>query len=439
MANNPIVNMFKVKELRERIFFTLVVLAVFRLGSVLTIPGINPQALTAYFDSLTRGNAFVDYMDFFAGGAFSNFSVFMLGVMPYISTQIIMQLALIIFPSLKRIAREDGGQKKVQAWTRIGTVFVCLVQSLAVTVYATSIPGAVVLESSLAFKLIAMISVTTGTMITIWLGEQITARGIGNGISMLIFAGIVARLPSAIWELGSAVANGSINPVFVIVVLCMFIGIIILVVFEQQGQRKIPVHYAKRVVGRKMYGGQSTYIPFKINPSGVIPVIFASSFLQFPLQIATSLGPDVRWLNRLAAFLTPTGLWYNIFLVMLIIFFAYFYTQVQFNPAEIAKNIRENGGSIPGIRTDKTEEYLQKVLNRIVLPGSLYLAGIAVLPTIIQSLFGFPQSIAMLMGGTSLLIIVGVDLDTMSQIEALLKMHHHDGLVKKGKIRSRNL
>ncbi|MEE0133945.1 MAG: preprotein translocase subunit SecY [Treponema sp.] len=439
MANNPIVNMFKVKELRERIFFTLVVLAVFRLGSVLTIPGINPQALTAYFDSLTRGNAFVDYMDFFAGGAFSNFSVFMLGVMPYISTQIIMQLALIIFPSLKRIAREDGGQKKVQAWTRIGTVFVCLIQSLAVTVYATSIPGAVVLESSLAFKLIAMISVTTGTMITIWLGEQITACGIGNGISMLIFAGIVARLPSAVWELGSAVADGSINPVFVIVVLCMFIGIIILVVFEQQGQRKIPVHYAKRVVGRKMYGGQSTYIPFKINPSGVIPVIFASSFLQFPLQIATSLGPDVRWLNRLAAFLTPTGLWYNIFLVLLIIFFAYFYTQVQFNPAEIAKNIRENGGSIPGIRTDKTEEYLQKVLNRIVLPGSLYLAGIAVLPTIIQSLFGFPQSIAMLMGGTSLLIIVGVDLDTMSQIEALLKMHHHDGLVKKGKIRSRNL
>lgn len=439
MANNPIVNMFKVKELRERVFFTLVVLAVFRLGSVLTIPGINPQALTAYFDSLTRGNAFVDYMDFFAGGAFSNFSVFMLGVMPYISTQIIMQLALIIFPSLKRIAREDGGQKKVQTWTRVGTVFVCLIQSLAVTVYATSIPGAVVLSSSLAFKFIAMISVTTGTMITIWLGEQITARGIGNGISMLIFAGIVARLPSAVWELGSAVVEGTINPVFVIVVFTMFIGIIILVVFEQQGQRKIPVHYAKRVVGRKMYGGQSTYIPFKINPSGVIPVIFASSFLQFPLQIATSLGPDVRWLNRLAAFLSPTGWWYNIFLVLLIVFFAYFYTQVQFNPAEIAKNIRENGGSIPGIRTDKTEEYLQKVLNRIVLPGSLYLAAIAVLPTIIQGLFGLPQSIAMLMGGTSLLIIVGVDLDTMSQIEALLKMHHHDGLVKKGKIRSRNL
>ena len=439
MANNPIVNMFKVKELRERVLFTFVVLAVFRLGSVLTIPGINPQALTAYFDSLTRGNAFVDYMDFFAGGAFSNFSVFMLGVMPYISTQIIMQLALIIFPSLKRIAQEDGGQKKVQSWTRIGTVFVSLFQALTVTFYAASIPGAIVLESQLAFKLIVMLTVTTGTMITVWLGEQITARGIGNGVSMLIFAGIVARLPAAVWELGRMVSNGEINIVFVVVVIVMFIGIIALVVYEQQGQRKIPVHYAKRVVGRKMYGGNSSYIPFKINPSGVIPVIFASSFLQFPLQIATSLGPNVRWLNRLSAFLVPTGLWYNVFFVLLIVFFAYFYTQVTLNPTEIAKQIRENGGSIPGIRTDKTEGYMQKVLNRLVLPGSLYLAVIAVLPTVIQTLFGFPQSISMLMGGTSLLILVGVDLDTMSQIEALLKMHHHDGLVKKGKIRSRNL
>ncbi len=439
MANNPIVNMFKVKELRSRIFFTLIVLAVYRLGSVLTIPGINPQALTSYFESLTRGNAFVDYMDFFAGGAFSNFSVFMLGVMPYISTQIIMQLALIIFPSLKRIAQEDGGQKRVQKWTRVGTVFVCLIQSMAVTVYATSIPGAVVISSSLLFKIIAMITVTTGTMVTIWLGEQITARGIGNGISMLIFAGIVARLPSAVWELGRMVKGGEINIVFVIVVIFMFVGIVALVVYEQQGQRKIPVHYAKRVVGRKMYGGQSTYIPFKINPSGVIPVIFASSFLTFPLQIATSLGPNVRWLNKLAAFLDPVGLWYNVFLVLLIVFFAYFYTQVTLNPTEIAKNVRENGGSIPGIRTDKMEEYMQKVLNRLVLPGSLYLAVIAVLPTIVQNLFGFPQSISMLMGGTSLLILVGVDLDTMSQVEAMMKMHHQDGLVKKGKLRARNL
>jgi preprotein translocase subunit SecY len=327
----------------------------------------------------------------------------------------------------------------VQAWTRIGTVFVCLIQSAAVTVYANQIPDAIVITNGFLFRAIAIISVTTGCMITVWLGEQITARGIGNGISMLIFAGIVARLPSAVGELIRMVRNGEINPVFLFFVLIMFVAVIAFVVYEQQGQRKIPVHYAKRVVGRKMYGGQSVYIPFKINPSGVIPVIFASSFLTFPLQIATSLGPNVRWLNRVAVFLTPSGIAYNIFLVLLIVFFAYFYTQVTLNPVEMAKNIRENGGSIPGIRTDKTEEYLQKVLNRLVLPGSLYLAAIAVLPTIIQRLFGFPQSIAMLMGGTSLLILVGVDLDTMSQVEAQLKMHHHEGLVKHGRIRSRNL
>jgi len=439
MANNPIVNMLKVKELRERIFFTFVMLAVFRLGSVLTIPGISAQALTAYFKSLTHGNAFVDYMDFFAGGAFSNFSVFMLGVMPYISTQIIMQLALIIFPSLKKIVQDDGGQKKFNAWTRIGTVFVCLIQSGIVVAYASSIPGAIIISNRIVFTAIVLITVTTGAMITVWMGDQITARGIGNGISMLIFAGIVARWPSAIWELGRMVNNGDVNIVPVIIVFLMFMAIIGLVILEQQGERKIPIHYAKRVVGRKMYGGQSTYIPFKINPSGVIPVIFASTFLTFPLQIINGLAASNRFLNKVAAVLNPAGWWYNIILVLLIVFFAYFYTQVTLNPTEIAKQIRENGGSIPGIRTDKTEDYMQKVLNRLILPGSLYLAIIAVIPTLIQNWFGFPQSISMLMGGTSLLIVVGVDLDTMSQVEALLKMHHHDGLVKKGKLRSRNL
>ena len=438
MANNAFVNMFRIRELRERILFTVIILAVFRLGSVLTIPGIDPAALTSFFRDQVRGNAFVDYMDFFAGGAFSNFSVFMLGVMPYISTQILMQLALIIFPGLKKAAEDDGGRKKIQSWTRLATIGVALIQSYAVTVYASSIPGAIVIDR-LAYTLIAMLTVTTGTMVTVWLGEQITARGIGNGISMLIFAGIVARLPSAAWELVKMVQRGDINPVFVIVAFVMFVAIVALVVYEQQGQRKIPVHYAKRVVGRKMYGGQNTYIPFKINPSGVIPVIFASSFLTFPLQVASSIGPNVKWLNSLATFLRPNGVWYNVFYVLLIVFFAYFYTQVTLNPTEIAKQVRENGGSIPGIRTDKTEEYMQRILNRLVLPGSLYLAAIAVLPTIIQNLFGFPQSISMLMGGTSLLILVGVDLDTMSQIEAQLKMHHHEGLVKKGRIRSRNL
>ena len=438
MANNVVANMFKIKDLRSRIFFTIIVLAVFRLGSVLTIPGIDPGALTIYFRQ-GQGNAFADHMDFFVGGAFSNFSVFMLGVMPYISTQILMQLAMIIFPRLKKIAEEDGGRKKIQVWTRVVTVFVALLQSSAVGTWARAIPGAVVISSPVLHLFITMVTVTTGTMITVWMGEQITARGIGNGISMLIFAGIVARLPQAVWELIKLVSNNELTLVFVIIAFAMFVGIIALVVYEQQGQRKIPVHYAKRVIGRKMYGGQNTYIPFKINPSGVIPIIFASSFLTFPLMLSQMWGSNVSWLASVARFLRSDGWGYNVLYVVLIIFFAYFYTQVALNPTEIAKQIRENGGSIPGIRTDKTEEYLQKILNRLILPGSLYLAAIAVLPTVIQWAFSFPRNISMLMGGTSLLILVGVDLDTMSQVEALLKMHHHDGLLKKGKIRSRNL
>ncbi len=444
MAGNPIINMFKVRELRMRMLFTLMILAVFRLGSVLTIPGIDANVLLTYFEELSKQNknAFASYMDFFVGGAFSNFSVFMLGVMPYISMQIIMQLAVIIFPSLKRAVQEDGGQRRLAAWTKIGTIFVCLLQSYAVTVYAGSIPGCIVIDPRWKFNALAMLTVTTGSMITIWLGDQITANGIGNGISMMIFAGIVARLPSAVTELIQKVSAGEIQLVFVIVVLLMFFVIIGLVVYEEAGERKIPVHYAKRVVGRKMYGGQNTYIPFKVNPSNVIPLIFASSLLTLPLQLVSMIGNNqntARWVSRLSAFLAPNGIWYNILLVILIVFFAYFYTQVTLNPIEIAKNIRENGGSIPGVRTDKTEEYLTKILNRLVLPGSLFLAAIAIIPTVIQNLFGFPQSISMLMGGTSLIIMVGVDLDTMSQVEALMRMHHQEGLTKRGKIRSRSL
>jgi preprotein translocase subunit SecY len=418
-------------------------LIIFRLGCVIPVPGINVQALTAYFQSQQNsGNPIVDYLDFFAGGAFSNFSVFMLGIMPYISMEIIMQLLIIVFPSLKKISQEEGGRRKIQAWSRYGTVIVCLIQSYAITQYAQAISRSVdnfFTISYVAFVLLAMLTVTTGTMFLIWMGEQITRRGIGNGISLLIFAGIVARLPSALWELVGKIKNGDLNPVFVIVVFVMFIAVVALVVFEQQGQRKIPVHYARRVVGRKMYGAQSTYIPVKINPSGVIPVIFASSVLMFPLQIASTFGANVAWLAAVSRALTPRGVLYNLIYILLIIFFAYFYTQVTLNPIEIAKNIRENGGSIPGIRTENIEKYLTRILNRIILPGSFYLAFIAVIPTIIQWAFNFPSSISYLMGGTSLLILVGVDLDTMSQIEAQLKMHHHDGLTRGGNLRGRNL
>jgi len=440
---NPIVGMFRIKELRERIIFTVGMLVVFRIGAVFPIPGINVTELSRYFqDQVNSGNPIVDYLDFFAGGAFSNFSVFMLGIMPYISMSIIMQLLLIVFPALKKISQEDGGKKRIQKWQRYGTVFVCLIQSYAVTQYAQAISRSVenlLTINLLPFTLIAMLTVTTGTMFLMWMGEQITKRGVGNGISLLIFAGIVARLPQAVWELIDMMRKGNLNPVFVIIVLVMFVAVIALVVFEQQGQRKIPVNYAKRVVGRKMFGAQNTYIPFKINPSGVIPVIFASSILTFPLQIAQTVGGNVAWLAAVANALSPRGFLYNLIYVLLIIFFAYFYTQVTLNPIEIAKQIRENGGSIPGIRSEKIEEYLTRILNRIVLPGAIYLAFIAVIPTIIQWLFNFPTSISYLMGGTSLLILVGVDLDTMSQIEGLLKMHHHEGLVKRGRIRSRNL
>ena len=440
MASNALIDIFRVKDLRNRILFTAFILVIFRLGANIPIPGVNLTALKlSLMAQETSGTVgIVDYLDFFAGGAFKNFSIFMLGIMPYISMSIIMQLLTLVFPKLKKISEEEGGRKKIQRYTRYGTVLVCLIQSYAVTSYIDRIPNAITM-SRLAYTLIAMLTVTAGTILLMWLGEQITQRGIGNGISLLIFAGIVTRMPYAFYTLLDLIRRGELNPVFVIVALAMFAVVVALVVYEQQGQRKIPVHYAKRVIGRKIYGSQNTYLPFKINPSGVIPVIFASSILVFPLQIAQSLGGQFSWLSRFASWLRPNGAPYVIIYATLIVFFAYFYTQVTLNPIEISKNIRENGGSIPGIRSEKMEAYLTRILNRIVLPGALFLAFIAVIPTIVQTWFNFPRSVAFLMGGTSLLIMVGVDLDTMSQIEAHLRMHHHDGIVRRGKIKSRNL
>jgi len=311
---------------------------------------------------------------------------------------------------------------------------------------------------------LAMITVATGTVFLMWMGEQINQRGIGNGISMIIFAGIAVRIPTALSQLGIfrsflrfvedvGVVTGicrrgdlvapytqssfEFNPVFIIMALVMFVVIVGLIIYEQRGQRKIPVHYAKRVIGRKMYGAQNTYIPFKLNPSGVIPVIFASTILITPIQILQNSG--VRFLRNIATFLSPGNLPYLAIYSILIIFFAYFYTQVTLNPLEISKQIRENGGSIPGIRSEKMEEHLVRILNRIILPGAIFLAFIAVIPSIITKMFGFPWSVSNIMGGTSLIIMVGVGLDTMSQIEGYLRMHHHEGLVKKGKIKARNL
>lgn len=437
---NSLVEMFRMKDLRKKIFFTLLLLVISRVGAVIPIPGIDPEVLKLYFlaQSNSTNIGLTEYLNFFSGGAFSNFSLFMLGVMPYITTQIIVQLLMLVIPSMKKLAEDPNGKKKIQRYTRYGSIIVCLIQSYVVTVYAKSIPG-VMTVGIVPFTLIAMLTVTTGSMFLVWLGEKITQFGVGNGISLLIFAGIVARIPEALVTLFKSVSAGTLNPIVVLVVFIMFIVVVALVVYEEQGQRKIPVHYAKRVVGRKMYGAQSTYIPFKINPSGVIPVIFASALLAFPLQVATALGPEVRWLAAFANWLNPQGVPYLIIYTLLIIAFAFFYTQVSLNPVEMARQIRENGGSVPGVRTEKLEEYLTKVLNRIVLPGSLFLAFIALIPTLVQKFFNFPASVAMLFGGTSLLILVGVDLDTMRQLEGIMKMHHHDGIVGVSKSKSRNL
>ena len=443
MADNALAKIFRVKELRGKVLFTLTMLLIFRVGAVLPIPGIDVQALNSYFLSQSgqgAGLGLTDYLDFFAGGAFKNFSVFMLGIMPYISMSIIMQLLLLVFPALKKVSEGDGGRKKIQKYIRYGTVMVCLVQSFTVTQYARTIPD--IINPSLIgwkFNAIAILTVTVGTLFLMWIGEQINERGVGNGISLIIFTGIVARMPGAVTELISEIGLGNINPVFVVFAFIMFVGVVILVIYEQQGQRKIPVHYAKRIVGRKVYGAQNAYIPLKINPSGVIPVIFASSILTLPLSVGSMLGPSHTGWANFSRFLRPNGPAYLITYTLLIIFFAYFYTQVSLNPVEIARQIRENGGSIPGIRSENMEAYLTKVLNRIVLPGSLFLALIALIPSLVVLIFKFPTSISYLMGGTSLLILVGVDLDTMSQIEGHLKMHHHDGLVKGGKLKSRNL
>jgi preprotein translocase subunit SecY len=437
---NPIVDIFRVKELRDRILFTFLILVIFRVGCVLPVPGINITAVKNYYAVQGTAGALgiEDFLDLFAGGAFKNFSIFMLTIMPYISASIIMTLLTIVFPRLKKIQEEEGGKKKIHRWTRYGTVLICLIQSFTVTQYANRIPDSLTI-ARIPFMLLTMLTVTTGTMFLMWMGDQITKRGVGNGISLLIFAGIVARVPGALWTLILQIRDRTLNPVYVIVVLAMFVVVVAFVVLEQQGQRKIPVHYAKRVIGRRIYGAQNTYLPFKVNPSGVIPVIFASSLLVFPIQIASNLGRNVEWLSRLANWLSPKGLPYTVIYGLLIIFFAYFYTQVTLNPTEISKHIRENGGSIPGIRSEKMEEYLKRILYRIILPGAIFLTFIAIIPTLVQNLFNFPSSVAYLMGGTSLLILVGVDLDTMSQIEGYLRMHHHDGIVRKGKIRARNL
>ncbi|MBN2651818.1 MAG: preprotein translocase subunit SecY [Spirochaetales bacterium] len=439
MAGNSLMSAFKIQELRSRIAYTIMMLLVFRLGVAIPLPGIDLSALLNVLSSkgsAEGGLGFGDYFDFFAGGGFSRLSIFMLGVMPYISASIIMQLLLIISPRLKRIIEEDGGRKKMQKYTRYGTLAVCVVQSFVIvqTINGYGYDDVVTIANPYVFYGIAFVVATVGTLFLMWMGEQITQKGIGNGVSLIIFVGIVARIPDGLKQLFRSIANDQTSAVYALLVGILFVIVVGLVVYEQQGKRKIQVNYAKRVVGRKMYGAQSSYIPLKINPSGVIPVIFASSVMQFLLIVAGATGWD--WFQRVFQWGSVP---YMIIEFTFIVMFGFVYTQATLNPVEIAKNIRENGGSIPGVRTEHTEEYLRKVINRIVLPGSMFLGFIAITPTIVWKVFNIPAATALIMGGTSLIIIVGVALDTVAQIEGHLKMHHQDGIVKGGRIRSRNL
>jgi preprotein translocase subunit SecY len=465
MAGNAIVNIFRTHELRQRIFFTLGMLVLFRIGATIPLPGIDFIQLQALKASASGADASIlDYLDLFVGGAFRNFSVFMLGIMPYITSSIIIQLLYAVVPRLKKLGEEEGGRNKMKRYMRYFTVLLCLIQGWFMI--SSQISPKFLRIGEVEFKIIGILSVTAGTIFLMWIGEQITQRGVGNGISLIIFAGIVARIPDVFIQLGvvkaflnfieglllligaiprrgilvplNAGRTEEINPVYILIAVVMFVVVVALIVYEQRGQRKIPVNYAKRVVGRKIYGSQNTYLPFKLNPSGVIPIIFASALMIAPMQLFQSLGQNIDFFAKLAQIFHPGGFWYLFTYSVLIIFFAYFYTQVTLNPQEISKQIREHGGSIPGIRSEKMEEYLVRILNRIIFPGSIFLAFIAVIPNIVTTIFGFPYSVANIMGGTSLIILVGVGLDTMSQIESHLRMHHQDGLVKKGKIKGRN-
>ncbi len=440
-------DMYKMQDLRKKILFTVLILVVTRIGTVIPVPGINPTILREFYANSSNSNVgLVEYLNFFSGGAFSQFSLFTLGVMPYISMQIILQLMMLIIPKLKKWSEDSDGRKKIQKINRYGTIVVCIIQSLVVTIYAKSIQQngfpVITIDNYLIFTITTIIAVTTGTMTLVWFGEKITQNGVGNGISLLIFAGIVARIPDGITQLVQSISSGLLSVVALISILVMFVVVVVLIVYEQEGERRIPVNYSKRVIGRKMYGSQSSYIPFKINPSGVIPVIFASAILSFPLQIAGL--SSAKWLNDFANWLDPQRAPYIIIYSVLIIAFAFFYTQVSLNPTEMAKQIKDNGGAIPGVRAEQVEAYLKKVLNRIVLPGSLFLAFIALIPTFIQLIFGLPPAVAMLFGGTSLIILVGCDLELMRQIESIMKMHHHPGFlgvksIKNKRVKTRNL
>jgi preprotein translocase subunit SecY len=419
-------NIFKIPELKKRILYTLALLIVYRIGVHVPVPGIDSEALAEIFKQIS--GTIVGIFNMFSGGALEGMSVFALGIMPYISASIILQLMTVVVPHLERLSKEgEQGRKKITQYTRYGTVVISIIQGFGIS--EALIRGGAVLHPGWGFRLMTVITLTAGTAFIMWLGEQITERGIGNGISLIIFAGIVARMPQAIARVFALLSSGEINIFFVVILLVLMVAVVGLIIFVEQGQRRIPVQYAKRVIGRKLYGGQSTHLPLKINTAGVIPPIFASSIMMFPATIASFVDVKWPWLKDILDAFNQGGLIYNIPFAALIFFFCYFYTAVTFNPVDVADNMRKHGGYIPGIRPGKnTADYIDRVLTRITLGGAIYVAAVCVLPSFLISRFNVP----FYFGGTSLLIVVGVALDTIAQMESHMLSRHYEGFLKKG-------
>lgn len=425
-------NVFKIPELKSRVLFTLALLTVYRIGAHIPTPGINGEELSKFLTE--KGGAIMGFFDMFSGGALSRVTIFALGIMPYISASIILQLLTVVIPAIGKLAKEgEAGRKTIIRYTRYGTVVISAIQSFGIAVGLESMAqGAFIQSPGWSFRLLTMITLTSGTAFIMWLGEQITERGIGNGISLIIFAGIVARFPNAVLSTFRLVQAGELSIFFVVFLVAMMIAVVGVIVFIERGQRKIPVQYAKRVVGRKVYGGQSTHLPLKINTSGVIPPIFASSIIMFPATVAGFIA--IPWVQGFARQLAPGTTIYTLLYVGMIFFFSYFYTAVIFNPVDIADNIKKYGGYIPGIRPgQKTSEYIYRVLTRLTFVGSVYLAVICVLPELLIRKFNVP----FYFGGTSLLIVVGVALDTVSQMESHLMTRSYEGFLRKGRIKGR--
>lgn len=433
---DKIQSIFKIPELRRRILITLGLLIVFRVGCYVPVPGIDGSALAEALQRMQ--GTLLGLYDMFAGGAFSRATVFALGIMPYISSSIIMQLLTAVIPYFEKLQKEgEEGRKKITQYTRYGTVILAILQGYGISAYLERMPVAtsrpIVPDPGIGFRLMTVITLTAGTIFLMWLGEKITEKGIGNGISLLIFTGIIARYPNDILRTFDALRSGQLNFFTLVLLLLVMVFIIAGVIVMTQGMRKIPVQYAKRVVGRKIYGGHSTHIPLRVNTAGVIPIIFAQAILMFPTSIATWFG-RAEISDIVNIYMSPGSLLYNVLYAVIIVFFAYFYTAIVFNPQDLADNMQKYGGFIPGIRPGKrTAEYIDRVLTRITLPGAIFLAFIAILPSIFIYKFHAP----FVFGGTGLLIVVGVALDTLQQIESHLLMRHYEGFLKRGKLRGR--